>query len=242
MRTLLQIVQAVCNELALPEPTQVVTSTDRRAKQMLALANREGKELSKRTQGPVDGWPALRKLQTISIVAATDNYAFPTDILRYVDATGWNATTHWRLAGPQTPQEWQFIKNAAVTSTIEFRYRIMANRVYFDPVPTASATAVVEYYSKNWILDPDGTTEKEFFTNDKDTPILPDEIIELGLKWRFLRAKGFSYDEEKRVYDDAVELALGSAATGRDLSLGRTIGGYPHYLDRWNIPDTGAGT
>lgn len=240
MRTILQIVQAICNEMGLISPNAVVSSTDRQVLQLLALANREGKELSKRV-GPVGGWPTLRKEQTISIVAATDNYAFPTDILRYIEKTGWNATTHWQLAGPQTPQEWQYIKNAAVTSTLQYRYRVMADRVYFDPTPTASATAVIEYYSKNWVLATDGTTEKEYFSVDSDTPKLSDELIELGIKWRFLRAKGFAYDEEKNAYEDAVELALGSASVPRDLTLGRTMGAYPHYLDRWNIPDTGAG-
>ncbi len=240
MRNLLQIVQAVCNEIAITSPNAVATSNDPQVKQLLASANREGKELSKMT-GPIEGWPCLRKEQTIAIVGGTDNYAFPTDILTYISATGWNQSNHWRLGGPQTPQEWQFLKSSAVTSSIQYRYRIMANRVYFDPVPTASATAVVEYYSKNWVLASDLTTTKEYFTADDDTPILNDDLIELGIKWRFLRAKGFSYDEEKNMYEDAVELAIGTAGSLRDLSLGRTSAGFPHYLDRWNIPDTGVG-
>ena len=241
MRNLLQIVQDICNEMALPVPNAVVSSGDKQVLQFLALANREGKELSTRT-GAIQGWPALRKLQTISIIAGTDNYAFPTDILRYIDATGWNSSSFWRLSGPQTPQEWQFLKNAQVVSTINYRYRIMANRVYFDPTPTDNSTATVEYYSKNWILDIDGSTTKERFSADTDTPILDDYIVELGIKWRFLRAKGFSYDEEKNAYEDAVELAMASSVTGRDLTLGRSPMPGPHLLDQWNFPDTGYGS
>lgn len=240
MKTLLQMVQGVCRETALPVPNAVATSNDKQVLQFLALANREGKELSLRT-GAIEGWPCLRKQQSISIVGGTDNYAFPTDILRYISATGWNSTSQWRLAGPQTPQEWQFLKNAAVISTIQYRYRIMANRVYFDPVPTAASTAVVEYYSKNWVLAADGTTTKEYFTADDDTPILDDYLLELGFKWRFLSAKGFSYDEEKNAYEDAVEVALASSVTGRDLNLGRGSAGGPPLLDQWNFPDTGYG-
>ena len=60
MRSLLQIVTAACDELGLPRPSSVVSSTGQTERLMLSLANREGFE-SARISGPNDGWPELRK-------------------------------------------------------------------------------------------------------------------------------------------------------------------------------------
>lgn len=64
-RNLLAIVKAAANELGITEPTQVFGNTDDQIKQLLALANREGKEFS--TAGiRGGGWQELRKEYTFS--------------------------------------------------------------------------------------------------------------------------------------------------------------------------------
>lgn len=239
MKNILQIVQDVTRELGLTVPNAVTTSSDPQVVQLLALANLEGKLLSE-LSGPNEGWPVLRKEQTITLVPSTDNYAFPTDIHYYINRTFWDRSAKWMLAGPQTPQEWQFIKSGYPATGFNYRFRIMDDRIYIDPVPTAAHTLAVEYYSKNWVYAAD-TTEKEYFTLDTDVPLLSDHIIKMGTKWRFLEAKGFEYQQAKRDWEDSVENAIGRAGQARDLSLSRPIGGFPHYLDRWNIPDTGIG-
>lgn len=60
MKTLLQIVTQVCDELGIAFPTSIVGSSDNTARQFLALAQRSGDELYKSTLN-AGGWPILRK-------------------------------------------------------------------------------------------------------------------------------------------------------------------------------------
>jgi len=66
MRTLIQIVTAVCDEIGLPRPASVISSPDGTSRQLLALANREGAELAARDYGQ-QGWPILRKEHTFQV-------------------------------------------------------------------------------------------------------------------------------------------------------------------------------
>lgn len=61
-QTLLQMVQTVANELGLPEPSTVVGSTDLQVKQLLALANRDGRDLWRSR-----GWTCLQGEHIINV-------------------------------------------------------------------------------------------------------------------------------------------------------------------------------
>lgn len=64
-RTLLQMVQNVCAELALSQPISLFGNADPQASQFLALAQREGYELSARLNG-IGGWTSLRTEYTFN--------------------------------------------------------------------------------------------------------------------------------------------------------------------------------
>lgn len=305
MLTLLEIITTVVNETgSIAAPSTVVGNTDNTVKQLLALANREGKELAAMS-GPDQGWPVLRKeyqltLNTVTglsgattsgsavitgisstaslaagyaltgtgipvnthivtvdsatqvtvdypatetgtpdLTFAQDAYAFPTDIQYWINQTGWNRTSHWQLGGPMTPQEWQFCKSGYPGSQVYYRFRVMANKIYFDPPPTSEDYIAFEYYSKNWCQSSGGTAQA-LFAADTDTPILDDQAMILGIKWRFLRSKGFDYQEEKRQYEDSIERLIARAGMGRDLPLS-SAGGSFHLIDYSNVADGGYG-
>jgi hypothetical protein len=240
VRNLLSIVQTACAELGLPQPTSVAGSQDATAIQMLALANREGKDLSSR-EGSAGGWPVLREEWTQTLVVGTDNYAFPSDIDRFVNTTAWDRTNKWPLHGPISPQVWQVLKSGTIGSVgPRMRFRLMEGRIYFDPVPTDTNDIVIEYYKNTWLTDSTGATPKERFSNDGDLPILPDDAFILGLQWRYRRAKGLDYQEEYNAYDDFVTRELGRATMAPILDItGLNYG--VRLLDEDNIPDSGYG-
>lgn len=241
MRTLLQIVQAAVDELgSINRPSAVVGSSDDQVTQMLALLNREGKELSAR-QGINGGWPQLRKLHTITTVADQANYAFPSDLQYFINTTGWDRTQKWPLRGPVSPQEWQVLKSGTIGSVgPRTRFRIMAGEIYFDPTPaSAGDTLVLEYYSDGW-CESTGGAAQTLWQADTDVPVLPDDCFILGLMWRFKRAKGLDYGQERDTYEKLVsrELARSGAAPVVDLTGANTS---LRFLDEDNLPDTGYG-
>jgi hypothetical protein len=108
------------------------------------------------------------------------------------------------------------------------------------PIPETTSRIVMEYYSKNWCAS-SGGTGKAAMTADDDVPVLDDFLLTLGLKWRFLRAKGLDYDQEAKTYEDSVERTLARAGTGRDLPLNANASRVNRLIDYGNVGDTGFG-
>lgn len=239
-RTLLQIVTAACDELGIQRPTSVVGSSDQQVQQLLALANREGKELSSR-EGIHGGWPQLRKEHTITTVSSQADYAFPSDLQYFMNTTAWDRTQKWPLRGPISPTEWQVLKSGTIGSVgPRTRFRIMAGEIYFDPTPASSGdTLVIEYYSDTWCESGAGTAQR-LWAADTDVPVLPDDCFILGLMWRFRRAKGLDYAEEFNAYEEEVGKELGRSGMAPVLELG-TSSSAIRFLDENNIPDSGFG-
>lgn len=240
-RTLLQIVQAAVDELGtLNRPSSVAASSDQQVQQLLALANREGKELSARS-GINGGWPQMRKLHTITSVADQENYAFPSDLQYFINTTAWDRTQSWPMQGPSSPQAWQVLKSGTIGSIgPRRRFRIMAGEIYFDPVPADSGdTYVLEYFSDTWCESEAGTAQR-LWVADTDVPVLPDDCFILGLMWRFRRAKGLDYQEEFNAYEDEVLRELGRSGMAPVVDLTGSQGGL-RLLGDDNIPDSGYG-
>lgn len=224
-KSLLTLVQNAADELGIPRPSAVVGSSDQTVRQLLALMQREGEELSAR-EGPSQGWPHLVREHTFSTVNGTADYALPTAFRYYINGTQWDRTNKWPLNGPTSPQKWQELKSGIVTSAKPYRFRIKANslgvrRVFFDPTPTTVDACVIEFISTFWCANAAGTVPQSIWTLDTDIALLPEELFTLGLKWRFRRAKGLDASVEYQTYEDAVSRELGRAAMAPDLPLGR---------------------
>lgn len=232
VRTLLQIANQALGELGLPTFPAIVGNRDGTASQVLALLNAEGEELA-----DIEGaWPNLRGLQTITLVPDQEAYPFPTDILYYRSGTGWDQTTHWPAWGPVSDRQWQLYQSGLSVPIPfpGFRYRIMDGEIHFYPVPTDADTVVFEYVSCNWCQGAD-STPKPWFSADTDTPLIPDRLFILGLKWRLLAAKGMNYAEERAAYDAAVPRKKARAFTSSPLPLGKRR--YTNLLNPGVIPE-----
>lgn len=242
-RTLLQIVQAAVDELgSINRPTTIIGTSDANVQQLLALANREGKELAAR-EGRDGGWPQLRKEHTDTFEDGVANYPFPSDLQYFINTTAWDRSQHWPLRGPVSPQEWQVVKSGTIGSLgPRRRFRVMAGEIYFDPTPDSGDdgnTFVLEYYSDTW-CESNAGTDQRIWTADNDVPLLPDDCFILGLIWRWRRAKGLDYQEEFNAYESLVSRELGRAGMAPVLDITGSTDGV-RLIDESNIPDSGFG-
>ena len=226
--TLLSIIRDVAGRLSLPQPTIVVTSTDKQVIQLLALANEEGKSLASRTR-----WQALVEEQTfVTVAAAIQATALPADFDRFIDNSFFNRSTRRPMTGPISPRQWQWIQAQPVYSTAYLMFRQRTGQFIITPTPPAGQTIAYEYVSKNWALSATSQAQSSFLA-DTDTSLLDEELIGLGLRWRFLRAKGLDYAEEMATYEAQVEQAV--ARDGGAAALSISPG--PIDLNRVNLPD-----
>ena len=109
--------------------------------------------------------------------------------------------------------------------------------LYVDPPPgTTGDTRVFEYVSLNWCQSSAGTAAATWAADD-DTGILDEYLLQLDLKWRFLRAKGRVYADEKKEFE--MELAQALARDGGQAIL--NLGGTDDLLLTANIPEAGFG-
>lgn len=214
--------------------TTVFSNTADTARQMRALANQEGKELMRR-----GSWEALTKEQTfVSLAQETQTGAIPSDYDHMLNETFYNRTRKRQVTGPLSPTDWQAQKSIIATVLYD-SYRIRGNSVMMIPVPPAGETYAFEYISKNWVLD-NASTPKPAFTADTETAILDEELITLGVIWRFLKAKGFDYSEAFRTYELQVSQALARDGSKRTINFAQQVNyGRPRYPGvqdgSWNL-------
>lgn len=197
MNSLLALVQDVCDRIGIQQPTSLVGSTDPQSRMLLRLMGQEGVELARR-----HNWQAITKETTFSTVASTEGYTIPTDFDRMVEGSMFNRTMNRPVAGPLTPQRWQQLKSL-LTASVWDAYRIRGSQILMMPTPTGVSTIAYEYVSKYWCgASGDTAPTQAAWADDTNITFLDEELMKLGLTWRFLRARGLDYSEAFRLYED----------------------------------------
>ena len=195
------IITGACQELNIVEPTAVLAATDLQTKQLLALSRTEARDLVRRFD-----WQVLQRQGTFTTVAADVQTTLTTtapDFFRYLDGTMWNRTRFWQVGGPLTPEQWQTKKGSAAAVGVKNFFRIRGNEILFFPTATAGDSIYFEYISNKWCQSAQSALQTDWLA-DSDTALLDEEVLRLGVVWRFLKAKGLDYGEEFRTYEMAL--------------------------------------
>jgi hypothetical protein len=195
--TLLTICQDAAKEIGVPSPTSVVGSSDTTNVQLLAAANRVGKDL-------VTGydWEVLIKEEEHTTLAAESQGAMTTiatDFMRISNDTMWNRTTDRKYYGPLNNSQWQRLK-ASVSSGITNYFRIRGGVLLVNPAPPSGEKIFFEYIGKNWVITAGSSANAVAYAADANTTVLDEDLITLGVIWRFLKQKGLPYDNQFQEY------------------------------------------
>ena len=200
--TLLTICQDAAKLIGITAPDAVTSSTDTSTIQLEAVANQEG-----RAQVQKYRWEVLIQEGSHTTIAAESQGAMTTiatDFGRFSNNTLWNRTTNRRYFGPITDTEWQRIL-AVVSGGITNYFTIRGGNLLMHPTPTAGESVKFEYVSKNWVDTAGGTSANaDKFTGDSQTTVLEEELVILGVIWRFLKLKGLPYDQQFVDYQNRV--------------------------------------
>lgn len=228
---LLTLCQTAMDEIGFSRPSTIAGNTDTDARQLLALANREGVLLAERK-----AFQKLVKETTFTLVTSQQDYDLPSDFGWIVPNSMWDRDNDRECIGPHGSAEWQYLKGQDYTNGMYRRWRMYNGKIRFDQEITSAdngVTIAYEYVSTHWVLAVDGTTSKERFTADTDTFYLDDDLMIMGLKWRFKKAKGFDWQDDYQEYITHFNLMIGRDGGQRVLSLG----GEGFSMLGVNIPD-----
>ena len=205
--SLLTMIQDVALSLGLineeSDLTQVVGNTDPTINQLRALANKEGKDLRKRYD-----WQALTEettflttnanLQGSLISIAGSGYG------HIISNTMWDRSQNRPIRGSINKQRWAQLEGSSANGVYS-EHQVRGDNLYAIPAPgSATATWAFFYYSKYWCQDSSGTGQVRWVADD-DTGILDEDLMALGIEWRYLKAKGFDYSEEFNTYERQVQ-------------------------------------
>lgn len=165
-------------------------------------------------------------------------YAFPSDYDRPVDRTQWDKSKHWEMLGPETAQQWQWLKSGFIATGPRIRFRPLGG--YFQTWPPIATPEYLgfEYISNQWAYA--GTTGKSAFTIDSDTCIFPDRLMVTGLKLKFWQIKGF--DTTALAYDYTMQLDVAKANDSGSQTLSFAPSPTDQLISWGNIPDSGYGS
>ena len=215
--TLLSICQNVADFTGFERPTSVISNTDPIARQLLALAQREGKQLMR-----VSDWAILKKEHTFSTSSGTAAYALPSDFDRLVLETSYNRSDNDILTGPISSSEYQLVNHGMATTgtTEKFRLKAASNALKFelDPTPSSTQTIGFEYVSSQFCQSSGGSGQA-VWTADTDTGILDETTMEMGITYRFKAAHGLDYAEDYRQYQLEVRQAIARNGSAPILQL-----------------------
>jgi len=157
-----------------------------------------------------------------------------------------------RPVNQASAQVWGQFKSGLINTSLNKRWRIKANasskEIFIDPTPTTTQCGfenrdgvrvkvgvAYDYISTEWARSSADAVQTTF-SADGDTFLLPDTLLELSIKWRWLNALSQTYIEEKAEFEQALSIskAQDGGATNILMDGGRKFN-FP------NIPETGVG-
>ncbi len=195
--TVLTIVQTACAWLALPIPQTVFAATDPQTIQLRSLLN---EDLTETRSWPDLWWKKLLRQWTFTTVAADEQVNAVPDDLGYIIAnTMWDRTLTRPVVGPISPEVWQAWKARPVLTSVLYGFRLRGNDFLTAPNPPAGDAVYYEYISNLAVYSAAGSPSEpnqQYFQADGDTSIFDETLLERGLRWRFLKAKGLPYAQD----------------------------------------------
>jgi hypothetical protein len=174
----------------------------------------------------------------VQLTFAKTKYAFPADYQRIVDRTQWDKSKHWEMLGPESPQQWQWLKSGYIATGPRIRWRILGNTFQIWPGVSTSEYLGFEYVSKYWVTDAGGTS-KGSFTADTDTCAFDDRLMVAGLKLKYFGVKGFETQLLQDEYDAIISSVKGEEQGAPMLSMAPRLSNV--LLGPENIPDSNYG-
>lgn len=197
--------------MGVDRPTSLISSPSDTSQRFLALFRREGFNF-------INNYhiQELVKSYSFPTVAATQNYALPSDLAYLKNITGWNNSKRFLLNGPLTPREWTQVTQYGTFSSYTYFYRIQNKTISLYPIPSAVDTISFEYQSNEWVVDSVGVRQSDIL-DDTDEPYVDNEILALGLKWRYLKSVGLPYDEDYNEYKNYLNERFSKQFTAREL-------------------------
>lgn len=198
----------------------------------------------------------------VSFLAAQDTYPMPVDFDFFTNRTAWDRTNRWELLGPDSPQMDQWHQSGVVPTGPRRHWRRLGPfasnglspgaaqgqfRLWPAPYEIASNLQLVWEYASLFTVATGGNFNvpvagyinpanfSQFWTTDTDQPLLDDDLLIKGLKWKYWEAKGFNYVNMKNDWIDYADMMYARAKGAKTLNLVKRVN--PIFISPANVQD-----
>lgn len=211
--TLLSVCQKVAKFVGMTVPSEVASSTDRDAVELLATVEEMAERI---TQG--HDWQLLSRIHTLTGDGSEEDFDLPTDYTRMmVKSQLWSSSLETPLSPISDLDEWlgmdvqsfDFVVNA---------WTIYGGQIHIKPALATGVTAKF-FYQSNLVVR-SGSSNVASFTNDADTYRLDENLLALGAIWKFRADKGLPYAEQMQDYEILLSRLVTKDKGSRILRLG----------------------
>lgn len=211
----LEILTEVCEVENLGTPGAAFSNSSPLIKRMLACMQQDLRYLASLA------WPRTRlKREWVTIaspIQGTTREVFGTDVNPLFPMTMWNASTRLPLEGPLKMADYQMRVNFAGT-TPNYAIALFDDKVYVLPTPPAGQNWNFIQQSRNLVRSATGEVQTKWQA-DSDTSIIDDEILVLGLQWRWKAALEMPFATHQALWADAVRRHLGEQQQNETISM-----------------------
>lgn len=217
--SLLSICQSVLGEVGWPVFSQISGNTDATAVQIKAIANNELRALSEAFD-----WPMLETEYSFATVDGTSAYALPSDYRKVVQHSVFDASEYYSIKGSMPIAEWNIRKYGLLGGISRRSFRLNYDSdgnpfLNLTPTPSSANTLVLLYFGTDYARDAGGTVKPQYVL-DTDVSRVPERMVELGIRWRFKRAKGLDHSAELAEYNSSVRQQYAARKDSPDIFVG----------------------
>ncbi len=236
--SLLSICESVLTSTGWDSFTSVSSNTDKTARQIVALCNIELRNLARRFD-----WPQLALENNFQTVAGQATYNTPADFEKLIQDSAYNKDEYYRLRSGMSDYQWNSWKYGLMGQLSHQRYKLRytngAPFIEIAPAPSSVENLVYVYKTKFYVTNAGGTQLKEKYQLDDDVAIIPEDVIEMGLMWRFKRAKGLDFSAELAEYNEMSRTRFAQSRGESDIPIPN--GMFLPELTEGYVPSTGFG-
>lgn len=229
MATLLEICQGAIDGVQdQPRPSTIIGNVAPAAILLKRCASDVGRELERGYK-----WQTLKREYTFATVASTSDYDFPAGIRRFADLTIWDRSGARPLVKVSNIG-FQALKSGIYVSGVRWFFNVSNDQINLSPTPTAVYTFAFNYYTKQF-CETSGGTGLDDWAADTDVSRLDENLMMLGVRYRYLSRQGLPFSEEKAEYLKAITDLLADDTPKGIIDVGR-IAAAPRQV---NVPDGG---
>lgn len=223
--SVLSIIQDACNQIGLLSPGMVVGSADQQLSQLQAILQEESFKLSTGASvARAYTWQAQTVTASYSATGVQLQGAMTTlapGFMFLTSETMWDQSVKRPIFGALNAQERELLIASSLKGPFP-QFWIQGGNLNMVPPAPAGDTISFEYQTR-YVWKTAGGSLSATISADSDTCLLDEQLITMGLVWRWRKTKGLDYAEDFRDYQTAVLQAM-----TQDRAIGRqSLGGEP---------------